>query len=112
MCGLRFGVCTDTKNIPSCKITPRNEGGLSAYTDFSCTVKEYFAIYRSKKPMVARLTEHQIMYTVKQRSSNKSVSAIALEPGVSKRRIEQLYAKFCRTGLVHMPLKPETLARR
>ena len=38
--------------------------------------------------MVARLTEHQIRYAVKQRSGNKSASAIALELGVSKRRIE------------------------
>ena len=56
--------------------------------------------------MVARLTEHQIRYAVKQRSGNKSASAIALELGVSKRRIEQLYAEFCRTGLAHVPLKP------
>ena len=62
--------------------------------------------------MVVRLTEHQIRYAIRQRNDNKSASAIALELGVSKRRIEQLYAEFRRTGHAHVPLKPGRKARQ
>ena len=56
--------------------------------------------------MIARLTKHRTRYAVKQRSGSKSASAMALELGVSRRRIEQPYAEFRRTGRAHMLLKP------
>ena len=75
-------------------------------TNFRRTVKEYFALYRSRKSMVTKLTQAQIEYAIKQRKNGKSAHAIASELKVSKRRIEQLYAEFCKTGTEHVLLKP------
>ena len=56
--------------------------------------------------MVVRLEEHQIRYAVKARQNGKGASVIASELGVSARRIRQIYAEFCDTGIVHVPQKP------
>lgn len=56
--------------------------------------------------MVTRLTERQIRYAMGQRKNGRSASAIALGLKVGTRRIEQLWAEFCRTGVAHTPLRP------
>ena len=56
--------------------------------------------------MVTRLTQRQTRYAVNSRRGGKSASTIARELKVTPRRIQQLYSEFCRTGRIHMPLRP------
>ena len=56
--------------------------------------------------MVTRLTQRQTRYAVNSRRGGKSASTIARELKVIPRRIQQLYSEFCRTGRIHMPLRP------
>ena len=52
--------------------------------------------------MAKRLTEKQIKYAIKQCSKGRPTSTIAKELNVTQRRIQQLYAEFCKTGTVHV----------
>lgn len=64
--------------------------------------KDYFRLYRSAKPVAKRLTEKQIKYAMAQCSKGRPTATIAEELNVTQRRIQQLYAEFCKTGTVHV----------
>lgn len=68
--------------------------------------KDYLGLYRSAKKMKARLTEKQIRYAVSQCQKARSTADIASELGVTRRRIQQLWAEFRRTGTRHAQRDP------
>ena len=72
--------------------------------NFRRTAKEYFVLYRSRKPLIKRLTAKTIRYAVTQCRKGQKTSQIAKEIGVSQRHVQRLYARFCRTESHHVPM--------
>ena len=70
------------------------------------SVKDYFALYRSREEVVKRLTADAIRYAIRQRKKDKSASTIASELGVTPRHVRRLWAGFCRTGTPYVPRRP------
>ncbi len=69
--------------------------------------KDYFRLYRSRKPMVVRLEAKQIRYAVTQCAGGRKPSEVAPEIGVTTRHVQRMYARFRKTGDTHhVPLKP------
>lgn len=66
-------------------------------------IKDYFALYRSRKPMVKRLTAKSIKYAMAQLDKGKSTTEVALEIGVTSRHVRRLWAVFHTTGTPHIP---------
>ena len=67
------------------------------------TVKDYFALHRSRKKMTKRLTAKAIRYVMGQIKKGTSTSAVAVQIGVTPRHVRRLWAEFCATGSLHIP---------
>lgn len=70
------------------------------------TIKEYYALYRSRKKMTKRLTAKVTRYAMKQLEKGRSVSEKAADLGVAPRHIRKLRAEFGETGSAHVLRSP------
>ncbi len=68
--------------------------------------KDYLRLYRSAKHMKKSLTQKQIKYAIDQYQKLKRTADIAVELGVTQRRIQQILAEFRKTGKHHVQGKP------
>ncbi len=78
--------------------------------NFRLPTKEYFSLYRSRKPMRVNLTQKQIDYIIRQCRKGSSTSHIATEMKISQRRVQQLWAMYRATGKIptlQMPGRPK-----
>ncbi len=62
------------------------------------TVSDYFRLYRSRKPMVKRLTDESRRYLVRQRKNGAAPSKVAADLGITARHVRRLWARFLGTG--------------
>ncbi len=76
------------------------------------TVKDYFALHRSKKKMAKRLTAKAIRYAMRQLKKGTSSSVVASEIGVTPRHVRRLWVEFRVTGSPHVPKTPGRPAAR
>ena len=65
---------------------------------FKRSVKEYFALHRTRKPVRARLDKKQIEYIIRQCKKGRRTSSIAEEIKISQRRVQQIWAMYRATG--------------
>ena len=63
-------------------------------------------LYKHAKQAKVPLTKKQIKYAIAQCQKKKSTADIAAELKVSRRRIQQLWAEFCKTGKHHTQRRP------
>ena len=67
------------------------------------TVKDYFALHRSRKQMTKHLTAKAIRYAMEQIKKGTSTSVVAVQIGATLRHVRRLWTEFCTTGSPHVP---------
>ena len=76
-------------------------------TKIKQTIKDYFALYRSRKKMTKRLTAKTIRYAMGQIKKGTNQSGVAVQIGVALRHVRRLLTEFCATGSSYVPKTPE-----
>jgi len=73
---------------------------------FKRLAKEYFVLYRSRKPVRARLEKRQIDHIIRECRKGRRTSYVAEEMRISQRRVQQIWAAYRATGRPPEPQRP------
>ena len=113
-----FPDCTESVHEPYNSTLFINHGSISKRqislsiarnlcpTKIKLTVKDYFALPRSRKKMTKRLTAKAIRYAMGQIKKGTSSSSVAVQISVTPWHVRRLWAEFCATGSPHIPRMP------
>ncbi len=69
------------------------------------TIADYFRLYRSDKDMTRKMSDKEIRYIVKGRNAGKSATSLARDMKVTPRHVRRIYARYRRTGKMHVQQK-------